>query len=292
MQRVVNCRLVGVATLFVWIAACRTSSAPPNEDYPAARKRFRTHLIKHQPPPITGEPLQAPPDARLVRFESDGLPLAAWISHDTDDPSGSPRPAVLYLHGGFGFDLGDWKTTKTFRDAGFIVMAPILRGENGQPGAFSAFYDEVDDVLAAADTLARQPGVDPAHLYVAGHSVGGTLTMFAALASTRFRAAASFSGAPDQRSWIAPQREIAPYDLSNDDEVQIRSPLAFATSFKCPIRLYWGDREPYFSKATRETARRAKAAGLDVEAIQVEGDHGSMFGPASQRAIAFFQQHR
>ena len=26
-------------------------------------------------------------------------------------------------------------------------MAPILRGENGQPGVYSMFYDEVDDVL-------------------------------------------------------------------------------------------------------------------------------------------------
>jgi dipeptidyl aminopeptidase/acylaminoacyl peptidase len=292
MQRMVDCRPVGVATLFVLIAACRSSSDPPNEDYPAARKRFRTHLIKHQPPPDTAEPLEAPPEVRVVPFESNGLQLTAWVSHDTGDPSGSSHPAVLYLHGGFGFDLGDWAATEPFRDAGFIVMAPILRGENGQPGAFSAFYDEVDDVLAAADTLARQPGVDPAHVYVAGHSVGGTLAMLAALASTRFRAAASFSGAPDQRSWIAPQRDIAPYDLSNDEELRIRSPLAFATSFKCPIRLYWGDREPYFTKSTRETARRAKAAGLDVEAIQVEGDHSSMFGPASERAIAFFQQHR
>jgi hypothetical protein len=32
--------------------------------------------------------------------------------------------------------------------------------------------------------------------------------------------------------------------------------------------------------------------GLDVEAIQIEGDHGSMFGPASALAIAFFQQYR
>jgi dipeptidyl aminopeptidase/acylaminoacyl peptidase len=284
--------LVVIATLFLWIAACRSSSDPPTEDYPAARKRFRSRLIKHGPPPDTAEPLQAPPDARVVPFQSGGLQLTAWVSRDAGDPSSTLRPAVLYLHGGFGFDRGDWEATEPFREAGFIVMAPILRGENRQPGSFSAFYDEVDDVLAAADTLARQPGVDLAHLYVAGHSVGGTLTMFAALASTKFRAAASFSGAPDQRSWIAPQAHIAPYDLSDGQEFRIRSPLAFATSFKCPLRLYWGDREPYFTKATRETARRAKAAGLDVEAIQVEGDHGSMFGPASALAIAFFQQYR
>ena len=303
MPRRVDGWSVCAVMVFVLVAACRSSSDPPgepsparsstpDEDYPAARKRFRTHLVKHQPPPGTAKPLRAPADAREVPFESGGLQLTAWMSRETAEATASQRPAVLYLHGGFGFDLSDWAATEPFRAAGFAVMAPILRGENGQPGAFSAFYDEVDDVLAAADALARQPGVDAAHLYVVGHSVGGTLTMLAALASTRFRAAASFSGAPDQRVWISGQPELAPYDLSNADELRIRSPLAFATSFKCPIRLYWGDREPFFTKATRETARRAKAAGLDVDAIQVEGDHGTMFGPASERAIAFFQQHR
>jgi hypothetical protein len=36
----------------------------------------------------------------------------------------------------------------------------------------------------------------------------------------------------------------------------------------------------------------AKAAGLDVDAIQVEGDHMTMVKPAIDRATAFFQQHR
>ena len=288
--------LLGLAT------SCRSSNDPPGEssaarltvpkeDYATARKRFRTHLVRQQPAPQTAEPLHAPPDAREVPFESDGLQLTAWISRDTDDSTHAPHPAVLYLHGGFGFDLDDWAATQPFRDAGFVVMAPILRGENGQPGVFSAFYDEVTDVLAAADTFARQPGVDPGHMYVAGHSVGGTLTMLVALASTRFRAAASFSGAPDQRAWIAPQPQIAPYDPSNDEELRIRSPLAFADSFKCPVRLYWGNREPFFTNATREITRRAKAAGLDVDAVQVEGDHGTMVGPAIERAITFFRQH-
>lgn len=116
--------------------------------------------------------------------------------------------------------------------------------------------------------------------------------MLAALASTRFRAAASLSGAPNQLSWIAPQREIAPYDLNNHEELRMRSPILFAASFKCPTRLYWGNQESYFDKATRVTACLAKAAGLDVEAVQVEGDHMGMVEPAIKLAIAFFQQHR
>ena len=57
------------------------------------------------------------------------------------------------------------------------------------------FYDEVDDVLAAAEALADLPEVDSGHLYLAGHSAGGTLALLAAMSSQRFRAAASLSGA-------------------------------------------------------------------------------------------------
>jgi dipeptidyl aminopeptidase/acylaminoacyl peptidase len=78
-------------------------------------------------------------------------------------------------------------------------MMPILRGENGSPGAFTLFYDEVDDVLAAAAVLAEQPGVDRGRIYVSGHSAGGVLAAFAAMTSARFRAAAPLSAAPDSR---------------------------------------------------------------------------------------------
>ncbi len=39
-------------------------------------------------------------------------------------------------------------------------MIPILRGENGQPGSYTMFYDEVDDVLAASAALASLPYSD------------------------------------------------------------------------------------------------------------------------------------
>lgn len=284
--------------MLMW--ACRSSDPPAasvqrptgDADYAIARSHFRTHLTKRAPAPQRWEPADLPDDARGLGFASGDLQLTAWISRDTAAPATAPRPAVLFLHGGFAFDLGDWQMTQPFRDAGFVVMTPMLRGENGQPGSFSAFYDEVDDVLAAADALARQPGVDPTHLYVAGHSVGGTLTMLAALASPRFRAAASLSGAPSQLSWIAGQRRIAPYDIANHDELRMRSPILFATSFKCPTRLFWGDQETFFDRATRDTARLARAAGLDVEAVPVEGDHMGMVKPAIAAAIVFFRDHR
>ncbi len=199
---------------------------------------------------------------------------------------------MLFLHGGFAFDISDWEQCRPFRNAGFITMTPMLRGENGLPGSYSMFYDEVDDVLAAAEVLARMPGVDANRLYVAGHSVGGTLTMLAAMTSRRFKAAASFDGSPDQVAWSWGQQELVPFDPANKREFAMRSPLAYYKSFKCPARLYYGDEEIPFKFSTEKLAEKATAAGLNVQAVEVPGNHGTMVEPAMRQAVAFFRQMR
>jgi formylglycine-generating enzyme required for sulfatase activity len=192
------------------------------------------------------------------------------------------------LHGGFAFDFpDDWDVTKPYRDAGFVVLALTLRGENGQPGYFSYFYDEVDDVLAAAESLSKQPFVDPNRLYLAGHSAGGTMTLLAAMASKRFRAAAALSGCPDQMGGFRTTTGL-PFDKSDPRELQLRSPMAYATSFKCPLRIYSGTKEIAFHLMSSRTAALAKGRGLDVEALQVEGNHTTMLLPAIKQSIAFF----
>nr|WP_303652652.1 alpha/beta fold hydrolase [Paludisphaera mucosa] len=207
-------------------------------------------------------------------------------------PDGVRRAAVLFLHGGFAFGEGHWEMSRPFRDAGYVVMTPVLRGENGQPGDFSLFYDEVDDVLAAAEALAAAPDVDPENLFVAGHSVGGTLAMMAASASPRFRAAASMSGSPDLIAYLQVSRTPAPFEASSEAEVRLRSPVAYAASFKCPVRLYCGEDEFWVQGGTRRTAMLAERAGIDAAAVEVPGDHSSSVPEAIREILAFFRKVR
>jgi dipeptidyl aminopeptidase/acylaminoacyl peptidase len=148
----------------------------------------------------------------------------------------------------------------------------------------------VDDVLAAAEHLARLDYVDGSRLYVAGHSAGGTLALLAALTSKHFRAGASFSGSPDQAAWARGQQELVPFDPKDQREYQMRSPLAFPRSFQCPLRLYYGREEFLFAASSQKTATLAKAAGRDVEAVSVPGDHFTSVDPAMKQCIAFFQK--
>ena len=152
------------------------------------------------------------------------------------------------------------------------------------------FYDEVDDVLAASEYLAGLPYVDPARLYVAGHSSGGTLTMLAAMTTDRFRAAAALDGSPDRRSFIEGREDDVPFEMTRPEEFRMRSPLAFATSFRCPIRFFCSNESVGYIKETERLVKAAKQSRPDVEMVLVTGDHNTFRAPAAQLAIRFFQK--
>lgn len=263
--------------------------AVQNEDYAQARSRFHTKLLKKGPSPQPWSPIKPPSGVTEIEYPSGELRLKAWVNRPAADEK-RKFPAVLYLHGGFAFDMDDWDQTKPYRDAGFVVLAPLLRGENGQPGAFSFFYDEVDDALAATEYLRKQPYVDPGRLFVAGHSVGGTMTLLTALVSKHFRAAASFDGAC-YRPEFATRANDVPFDRSDPQENLLRSPLAYATSFKCPLRIYHGTESGgFFRLMSQRTAALAKGRGLDIETLEIEGDHATHVPKAMMQSIAFFQK--
>ncbi|MEM9702369.1 MAG: alpha/beta fold hydrolase, partial [Planctomycetota bacterium] len=203
-------------------------------------------------------------------------PLTAFVSEDPGD--GERRPAVIFLHGGFAYGPADWEMAAPFRDAGFVTMTPILRGENGQPGVFTAFHREVRDVLAAASALASMPHVDPDRIYVAGHSAGAILGMLAAeyvgsaeAPPVRFAGVASLSGNADL-SALKESSFISPV-LSAEDESEwtIRSYGAFLESLSCPVLFVDGSEEGWKSEVTAAAAAVVQELGLESEFKVVPG---------------------
>jgi acetyl esterase/lipase len=263
------------------------------EDYAQARSRFHTKLTRKGPSPQPVPEVKPVAGVTEVEYPSGALRLKAWMNRPTDETR--TRPAVLFLHGGFAFGPEDWEISSPYRDAGFVVLTPMLRGENGQPGAYSFYHDEVDDVLSAAEYLGKLPFVNADRLYIAGPSAGGTMVLLAAMASKRFRAAASFSAITDQVVFCKHAKNAArdvPFDITDLRELHMRSPLAYAASFKCPTRVYYGSQEPHLRPMSQRTAALAQARGLDVEALSVEGDHTTSVPPAIRQSLAFFQKNQ
>ena len=85
-------------------------------------------------------------------------------------------------------------------------------------------------------------------------------------------------------------KEVVPFDSADIREFQMRSPVAYATSFKCPVRLYFGSWEGWAKGPSRQTATLAKEKGIDAEAVEVAGDHFSSVPEGIRRSIAFFGQ--
>jgi len=267
---------------------------PSREDYITARKGFRTKLTRVGPSPEPSEmpPPLGVPGALPFTYPSGGLQLLAWVNPEVKT-AGPRRPAVMFLHGGFAFSPSHWEYARPFLRAGFHVLIPGLRGENGQSGAYSLLYDEVDDCLACAEHLSRAPSVDPAKIFLCGHGTGGTLALLSSLASDQFRACAAFSPWPSIRTYLQGREQDAPFDPRAEGELRMRSPLYYAQHFRCPVRSFFGLGEGAEGEANLATAkemgRHARGSTKDVGELTVSGDSLSAIAPSTAATIGFFR---
>ena len=160
-----------------------TSPAEARTKLTQARSSLKTQLVARNE---TNEaPPQPPPDRlHLVQYDAPAGKLNAYLSSLPRD--GQNHPAIVWITGGDCNSIGDvWsraarsndQTASAYRLAGIVTMYPALRGGNGGPGKREGWLGEVDDVLAAAEFLGKQQGVDSQRVYLGGHSTGGTLVL-------------------------------------------------------------------------------------------------------------------
>jgi acetyl esterase/lipase len=203
-----------------------------------ARRGFTPKLV---PRGIAREPAETPPAAifRTVEYDAPAGKLAAYLSPAPQD--GNKHPAIIWITGGDCNSIGDvWspapaendQSARAFREAGILMMYPSLRGGNLNPGVKEGFLGEVDDVQAAADSLAKQDGVDPTRIYLGGHSTGGTLVLLVAETSPRFRAVFAFGPVASVAGYSS---EYLPFDRSNRRELELRSPALWLHCIESPV---------------------------------------------------------
>ena len=170
-------------------SAQASSPLPPvtSNSYLERLAAFKTRLIRNGPTPQPYK-LQSPsPGVREVTYPSGPLALKAWVAFPEGVSASAKVPAVVFFHGGYAFGAGDFEDARPFLQAGFAVMCPMLRGEDGNPGDFEMLLGEVDDASAAITWMASQPGVDPSHIYTFGHSAGGIISALLSLRAVPIR---------------------------------------------------------------------------------------------------------
>jgi dienelactone hydrolase len=226
----------------------KASAASPPRSLADARLGFHSGISA----PATGTPLPNPPPALFVRSDytgGEGRPLAAFVTPDPRDQQ--KHAAIVWITGGDSSTLEDFwsegppdndQSASAFRKAGMIMMFPTLRGGNVDSGRREFFYGEVDDVHAAANLLAKLPYVDPARIYLGGHSTGGTLALLAAETGGRF--AAVFAFGPVSAADRYPENIFPGAATAGAREISLRSPLDWLNAISTPTYLIEGAQEP------------------------------------------------
>jgi alpha/beta superfamily hydrolase len=249
-----------------------------------ARKGFKTNL----PParPADRSPPDLPPRGvfNLVRYESPAGQLAAYVSPDPRD--GAKHPAIVWITAGDCNAIGDvWsrqpakndQTAGQYREGGVVLMVPSLRGGNDNPGRREFYFGELDDVVAAAAHLRTLPYVDPARVYLGGHSTGGTVALLAAEYTDAFRAVFAFGPVDDPTGYPA---EYAGFNTRDAKEVEIRSPGKWLGSIRSPTFVIEGGRQGNADCLARMSRGNTNPK---VSFITVRGaDHFSVLAPLNR----------
>ena len=183
MKKVSSICPIVVSALCVLSIGCAARSAKDTRNgltYIESRRSYSTVLKTRGPAPQDWHNEKTPTGVTEVSYRSGELTLKAWLVMP-QDATAEKLPAVVYFHGGFAFGFSELNDCLPFLAAGFAVMTPTLRGENGNPGSFELFYGEVDDAEAAVRFLAAQPRIDSKRIYTFGHSVGGGISALLSL---------------------------------------------------------------------------------------------------------------
>ena len=138
-------------------------------------------------------PAQTPPAMVHPLIPSHGQNLLGVLYLAAGD---APHPTAILLHGFPGYEQ-NLDLAQSLRTAGWNVFAYHYRGSWGVPGAFSFLHAGEDadaEVQFALDPAnAAKYRIDPNHVVVIGHSMGGFMAASAAAHNAQLKAAVLIS---------------------------------------------------------------------------------------------------
>jgi dipeptidyl aminopeptidase/acylaminoacyl peptidase len=143
-------------------------------------------------------------------YASDGLEVSAYVYRPATARAG--LPLVVFIRGSFIVHDQAPHLVATLRriaEAGFVVLAPMLRGSDGMEGRDEmggADLHDVGNAIIAVASLGVAAG-DATFLY--GESRGGIMTLLALKSGLRVRAAATFGAITDIDAYLAADERAA-----------------------------------------------------------------------------------
>jgi hypothetical protein len=244
----------------------------------AERAATPTSLSVHGPSPQSYDPWPQADGLQVVQYPSAGRMLRGLVARPASATlvRGGKRPALVYLHGGFALGTSDIDDCAPFLDAGFVVFAPALRGENGNPGDYELAFGELDDARAALAFAGTLDGVDASRIVVFGHSAGGMLSsMLALYADLPALDTGSAGGLYGADLFDALERPF----VDSPRERRLRLFAPHAAQLRHPHFACRGERDRPTQQITDQVTRMTSALGLPFETKIVPGNHFESLGP-------------
>lgn len=135
-------------------------------------------------------------------------------------------PAIVFNHGGVdGIPKPFVTRCRQLAEAGYFVIAPSYRGEDGSEGEIEVAAGEVDDALNAVAVLRGLRYVDPKRIAMIGVSHGGIITLLAIERDSSLAAAVCAYGVTNTFTW---------YKYLVDNGFDVSDPLSVKTYGKGP----------------------------------------------------------
>lgn len=247
--------------------------------------RIATALLPAAHMPVRSMP--EPPSRLFVpmSYQSGDLKLKAFVTPDPGD--GRKQPLMVWLTGGDTNSLDDFwsegpatndQSASAFRKAGMAMLFPTLRGGNDNPGQREYFWGEVQDVAAAILQAAQLPYVDPARIYLGGHSTGATLALLTATAGLPVQGVCAFGPVDEVSGYGWPVK----WDLISPDERRLRSPMHWLHAIKSPTWIIEGSKSPGNINSLDNMCAARKSNQLHCVSVQ-GADHFSVLQPLTRK---------
>ena len=233
---------------------------------------------------------------------TDGQKMLTWVILPPNFDPTKKYPTLLYCQGGPQSIVSQfWSYRWNFQlmaAHGYVIVAP---NRHGCPSFGQAWTDQIsgdysgqniEDYLAAIDTVAKEPWVDTDHMGCVGASYGGYSTYYlAGVHNKRFKAFIAHCGIFNFESMYGHTEELffvtndyggAYWDKANATAQRsyANSPHKLVANWDTPIMIITGEKDyriPYTQSLEAFTAARVQ--GIDARLVSFENEAHQVFQP-------------
>ena len=240
-----------------------------------------------------------------IAYRSDGLEVFAYLYRPAHPPKGRKLPVVIFNRGSYvrdDFSPEVLMPAHRLAQAGYLVIAPMLRGSGGAQGRDEMGGADVDDLLNIVNPLRALGYADLDHLYLYGESRGAIMSMIALREHFPARAVAVYGLTSDFATQVgvgAPARGMAgkvwPDFATRETEIiESRSAVRWADRVNSPVLIIHGGRDTSVAPQNAlDMAAALARAGKPYE-LRIFYDEGHVLsGRAAERdaaVVAWFRR--